>query len=127
MILCAVRWYCRFALSCRDVWELLAKRGFKSLLLARATLRGIEAIRTIKRGQVHDTEPEAQAKSVSGWNIAVISDCLHRDIGRDRFQLCFLDQLLIDAIEVIHVSSDNLQHIVIVTSDAEEIYHVLYA
>lgn len=27
VILCAVRWYCRFALSCRDVRDLLSERG----------------------------------------------------------------------------------------------------
>ena len=32
-------------------------RGFKPLSSAKATLRGIEAIRTIKRGQVNDKEP----------------------------------------------------------------------
>ncbi|WP_323777715.1 IS6 family transposase [Leisingera sp.] len=29
VILCAVRWYCRFALSCRDVRDLLAERGIE--------------------------------------------------------------------------------------------------
>jgi IS6 family transposase len=32
-------------------------RGFKSLSSAKATLRGIEAIRTIKRGNVHGKQP----------------------------------------------------------------------
>lgn len=27
VILCAVRWYCRYALSCRDVRDLLVERG----------------------------------------------------------------------------------------------------
>ncbi len=29
IILCAVRWYCRYALSCRDVRDLLAERGIE--------------------------------------------------------------------------------------------------
>lgn len=29
VILCAVRWYYRFALSCRDVRDLLAERGIQ--------------------------------------------------------------------------------------------------
>lgn len=28
-ILCAVRWYCRYAFSCRDVRDLLAERGIE--------------------------------------------------------------------------------------------------
>jgi IS6 family transposase len=29
VILCAVRWYCRYALSCRDVRDLLSERGIE--------------------------------------------------------------------------------------------------
>ncbi|SHF42768.1 DDE domain-containing protein [Litoreibacter ascidiaceicola] len=76
VILCAVRWYCRFELPGEGIvhinrkWEnnriesdhaalkklITPMRGFKSLSSAKATLHGIEAIRTIKRGHVHGKE-----------------------------------------------------------------------
>ncbi len=30
VILCAVRWYCRFSLSCRDLRDLLSERGIEA-------------------------------------------------------------------------------------------------
>lgn len=58
-ILRAVRWHFRFALSCRDVRDMLAERGFESLSSAKDALRGIEAVRAIKHGRIHGMEPGA--------------------------------------------------------------------
>ncbi len=78
IILLTVRWYCRYPLSYRDVRDLLAERGihvdpstinrwvpgkgFQSLRTAKPTLLGIEAFRTIKRGDLFEPPENARAE-----------------------------------------------------------------
>lgn len=55
--LCAVRWYCRFALSCRDLRELLTERGIKTFnvrsMTKRANRKGVE-LRLVTRHGLED-------------------------------------------------------------------------
>lgn len=59
IIICAVRWYLQFLLSYQDVVKLLAEREINHNYdpSAKATLSGIETIRTIKRGHIRKRLP----------------------------------------------------------------------
>ncbi|EFO4690003.1 DDE-type integrase/transposase/recombinase [Shigella dysenteriae] len=68
IILWAVRWYCKYGISYRELQEMLAERGvnvdhstmkriinatlgFKSMKTAYATIKGIEVMRALRKGQ----------------------------------------------------------------------------
>ncbi len=61
-----------------------------------------------------------------GRNIAAVGNRLHRNIGSDGFQLVLFDQPLIDTVKVIHVPGDNLDHIIVISGNAEEVDDVVY-
>lgn len=61
---------------------------------------------------------------VSDRQFAVIRDGFHDDVGGDGIEVDFFDQVPVDPIEILHVTGDDFQQIIVFSGDAVEICDV---